>query len=244
MDKKVPIYHFIRKDFAISMSNLLPIPPFVETAEIQKTFSDRLMVRRKEKGYTQEQLATFLGVNIKTYRSWEKDALPKSTELFNLSNILDCSIDYLFGKISQDTQIRKYIDTYFSLSYQAFDKLMLLSFLKDKNKSRIASDISWILEYLIVTEDGNELLDLIRQFAFGYESDNISEIDFHYDLTVKKILSGKEKYCHISHQNTSKQIIDEYVLNLIHTQLEKMGAKHNKAYLVKPDNSKIMPPVN
>lgn len=226
------------------MSSFLPCVPLVDTNDLQKVFSENLVTRRKEKGYTQDQIANFLGVTKKTYRSWEKDALPKSTELFNLANILECDIDYLFGKITTDTHIRNYIDTYFSLSYQAFDKLMLLSSMKDTNSSRIASDISWILEYLIVTPNGNKILDLIRLFAFGIGGDNVPEINLEYDLTVKALLNGSESYYHISQQDATKKIVEEHILNSISNHLKEMGLKHNRAYIVKPDNPKIMPPVD
>ena len=226
------------------VSNLLPIIQLVSADDIQIKFSKNLISRRKEKGYTQEQIADFLGVTIKTYRSWEKDTLPKSTELFNLANVLECDIDYLFGRISHETHIRDYIDTYFSLSHQAFDKLMLLYLMKNGNNARIANDISWILEYLIVTQRGNELLDLIRLYAFDIGSKDAPEMNLEYDLTVKSLLNGSETYCHISQQAAAKKIIDEYILDSISKHLKEMGAKHNRAYSVKPDNPKIMPPVD
>ena len=226
------------------MSNLLPNVSPVSTEDIQKEFSKNLICRRKEKEYTQEQIADFLGVTIKTYRSWEKDALPKSTELFNLAKVLECDIDYLFGRISHETHLSNYIDTYFSLSHQAFDKLMLLNLMKGNNNARIAKDISWILEYLIVSKKGNELLDLIRLYAFGIGSKDAPEMNLEYDLTVKSLLNGSETYCHISQQAAAKKIIDEYILDSISKHLKEMGLKHNKAYFVKSDNPKIMPPVD
>ena len=226
------------------MSSLLPNIPLVNNEDIQKIFRENLISLRREKGYTQEQIANFLDVTIKTYRSWEKDALPKSTELLNLANILECDIDYLFGRISHETHIKDYIDTYFSISHKAFEKLMLLSLMKNGDKAPIAKDISWILEYLIVTKKGNELLDLIRLYAFDIGSKDAPEMDLEYDLTVKSLLNGSETYCHISQQATAKKIIDEYLLDSISKHLKEMGLKHNAAYFVKPDNPKIMPPVD
>ena len=47
--------------------------PIIEHEDIINIFTENLRTKRKEKKYTQEQLAGMLGVTIKTYRSWEKD---------------------------------------------------------------------------------------------------------------------------------------------------------------------------
>ena len=64
--------------------------PIIEHEDIINIFTENLRTKRKEKKYTQEQLAGMLGVTIKTYRSWEKDTLPKTIDLINLSIILGC----------------------------------------------------------------------------------------------------------------------------------------------------------
>nr|DAL96537.1 MAG TPA: helix-turn-helix domain protein [Caudoviricetes sp.] len=154
------------------MDNLLPI---VEEDFLIKKFTVKLKVLRKEKKYTQERLASILGVDIKTYRSWEKGTLPKTIDLFNLANILDCDVDYLLGRINTETHLKDYINKYYSLSPEAFDKLLLLSVYQsskgDNYHKKIANELSMILEYLISTTDGNFMLDQIRQYVVGEKSE-------------------------------------------------------------------------
>lgn len=168
------------------MSNLFPV---VEKDFISEKFMNILRERRKEKNFTQEKLADILGVTIKTYRSWEKGAMPKTTELYNLANVLQCDTDYLLGRMTNETHIEKYIENNFSLSKQAFKKLSLLDFYcknsKDDEKKKMSKDISHILEFLISTEEGNFLLDLIRNYVF---SDNC------YKHSQIALLFGKERH--------------------------------------------------
>lgn len=71
--------------------------PILESDDIINIFAHNLKAKRKEKGYTQKQIAEILGVTLKTYRSWEKNTLPKTLELINLSTILNCDMEYLLG---------------------------------------------------------------------------------------------------------------------------------------------------
>ena len=72
------------------MSSFLPITDYDFVAG---RFKDILKNRRKSKDLTQEQLSNALGVNIKTYRSWEKGTLPNAIDLYNLANLLECDVD-------------------------------------------------------------------------------------------------------------------------------------------------------
>lgn len=90
--------------------------PIIEHEDIINIFTENLRTKRKEKKYTQEQLAGMLGVTVKTYRSWEQDTLPKTIDLINLSIILGCDIDYLLGRINTDTHFKAYIDRTYALS--------------------------------------------------------------------------------------------------------------------------------
>lgn len=150
------------------MDNFLPI---ADEEFIINKFTDKLKKLRKEKKFTQEQLASILGVDIKTYRSWEKSTLPKAIDLFNLANILDCDVDYLLGRMSTETHLKNHIYKYYSLSPESFDKLGILNSYRsskgDNDHKKIANEWSMILEYLINTIDGNFMLDQIRQYVVG-----------------------------------------------------------------------------
>ena len=150
----------------MKISNNIPI---IEHKDVINTFTKNLKKKRKEKGFTQRQLADILDVTLKTYRSWEKNTLPKTLELINLSTILDCDVDFLLGRLQSDTHFQAYIDKTYALSPDAFQKLSILNMYQIRKENstyrEIATDWNIILNYLITTENGNLLLDQIRQYA-------------------------------------------------------------------------------
>lgn len=193
------------------MDNLLPI---VDEEFLIKKFTVKLKLLRKEKKYTQERLASILGVDIKTYRSWEKGTLPKTIDLFNLANILDCDVDYLLGKMDTETHLKDYINKYYSLSPEAFDKLSLLSVYQsskgDNHHKKTANELSMILEYLINTTDGNFMLDQIRQYVVGEKSEPQKK---HSYLSL---LNGVER-------NSQSKEANWWIISDIIDSLSKMG---------------------
>lgn len=63
-------------------------------------FAQRLKSRRKGKGYTQEFLGEMLGYNKSVICDWEtRDKEPRYDILISLSQILDCTTDYLLGVV-------------------------------------------------------------------------------------------------------------------------------------------------
>lgn len=62
-------------------------------------FTERLKELRKEKGYTQQQIADEIGVNRGSYSNWEKGKREPSFEnLIKLADLLEVSLDWLFGR--------------------------------------------------------------------------------------------------------------------------------------------------
>ncbi|MDD6490941.1 MAG: helix-turn-helix transcriptional regulator [Firmicutes bacterium] len=60
------------------------------------TLGDKLSKLRKENNYTQEQLADILGVSRQAISKWESDiAYPETDKLIRISELYDCSLDYL-----------------------------------------------------------------------------------------------------------------------------------------------------
>lgn len=60
------------------------------------TLGDKLSKLRKSKNYTQEQLGELLGVSRQAISKWESDiAYPEVSKLIQISELYDCSIDYL-----------------------------------------------------------------------------------------------------------------------------------------------------
>ncbi len=57
---------------------------------------NKLAKLRREKQYTQEQLAELLGVSRQAISKWESDtAYPETDKLIRMSELFDCSLDYL-----------------------------------------------------------------------------------------------------------------------------------------------------
>ena len=67
------------------------------------TLGDKLSKLRKENNYTQEQLASVLGVSRQAISKWESDVTyPETDKLIKISELFNCSLDYLL-KDSLDT---------------------------------------------------------------------------------------------------------------------------------------------
>lgn len=68
--------------------------------------SERLKKLRKEHNITQQELADRLGFNRATISGYEtKDVEPGYDILIQLSNIFNCSIDYLLGKSNERSTV-------------------------------------------------------------------------------------------------------------------------------------------
>ncbi|EMG32518.1 helix-turn-helix domain-containing protein [Streptococcus oralis] len=64
-----------------------------------KIFGKRLREVRKSKKLTQQQIADEIGVNRGSYSNWEKGKREPSFEnLVKLADLLDVSLDWLFGR--------------------------------------------------------------------------------------------------------------------------------------------------
>lgn len=60
------------------------------------TLGEKITRQRKERNYTQEQLADILGVSRQSISKWESDlAYPETDKLLELGKLFDCSMDYL-----------------------------------------------------------------------------------------------------------------------------------------------------
>ncbi len=60
------------------------------------TLGDKLSRLRKERNYTQEQLADLLKVSRQSISKWESDLVyPETEKLIELGKLFDCSMDYL-----------------------------------------------------------------------------------------------------------------------------------------------------
>lgn len=68
------------------------------------TTGEKLAACRREKNWTQEQLAEYLQVSRQSVSRWEMDAaFPETEKLIRLSRLFGCSIDYLLTGKEQKT---------------------------------------------------------------------------------------------------------------------------------------------
>lgn len=71
------------------------------------TLGDKLSKLRKENNYTQEQLASVLGVSRQSISKWESNiAYPETDKLIRISELLGCTLDYLL-KDAEETSNSK-----------------------------------------------------------------------------------------------------------------------------------------
>lgn len=68
-------------------------------------FGSKLMELRREKGYSQEQLAWMLGVSRQSVSKWEADAsMPEISKILQLSDIFMVTTDYLLKESIEERQ--------------------------------------------------------------------------------------------------------------------------------------------
>jgi transcriptional regulator with XRE-family HTH domain len=68
---------------------------------MKETFGHRFTALRKEKGYTQESIATKLHITAQAVSKWENDtSLPDVSMLEKIADLLETSVDYLLGRVT------------------------------------------------------------------------------------------------------------------------------------------------
>ena len=66
---------------------------------MRTVLSERLKECRKEKGYTQNQVAIYCDITEKTYQNYElMTREPKIEILMRIADLFDTTIDYLVGR--------------------------------------------------------------------------------------------------------------------------------------------------
>ena len=103
---------------------------------------ERIQKLRKERGFrSAESLAEALNVSLKTVQVWEKEGgepNPSLKNLLSLCDLLDCDIDYLTGRIEEQTHEIKDICAMTGLSEKAAKKLITC---KENGINEIISEI-------------------------------------------------------------------------------------------------------
>lgn len=88
-----------------------------------KLFKDIIKDLRISRGLTLEKLAEDLNVNYQTIRGWERGVDIKLTNLIALSEYFDCDLDYLTGRMKEETHAIKTACDVTGLSEKAIKKI-------------------------------------------------------------------------------------------------------------------------
>ncbi len=88
------------------------------------TFGERLALTRKERGYTQEQLASLIGIAKSTLTGYEKgNREPDISKIKKIVDILNIDADYLLGTDLQEDSIITNTSPNIKLTLELFEKL-------------------------------------------------------------------------------------------------------------------------
>lgn len=91
-------------------------------------FGENLLKARKDKHYTQEQLAELLDVQRGTISKWELgDNIPEYGTLYKICSVLNIDIGYLMGDYSEKNYSVHHIKEITNLSEQAVEKLLQIA---------------------------------------------------------------------------------------------------------------------
>ena len=101
---------------------------------MENKFGDLLQTLRKEKGWTQQQLADLLHVTNKTVSKWERnEAYPETSTLIELSKLFQISLDDLLNGRKNEKAVEVVQDSYQNTLNQwqivrseLFSKIMIL----------------------------------------------------------------------------------------------------------------------
>lgn len=180
--------------------------------------AERIKSLRKEKGFTQEQLAKILGLNAKSsIANYESGANSPSDDVKKkMCELFDCSIDYLMGKSEFKTQnsesslenIKKFyeekINTLLKNKYiNEFSKLNLSDSETENLIQILTSDDKEITEnynsllnsfFSILSLNHNKIiLDKIQQLVIDYTQEKLNILTEEMDVYKKRKEKSEEK---------------------------------------------------
>lgn len=163
---------------------------------MKETIGMRIQLSRKEKGFTQSELAEKLFVSAQAVSKWENDqASPDITMLSSLSEILGVSIDYLInGKKEAETVLK--VEEKKNIE----DMILKVKILDGETKV----NINLPLALLTIVKDLDSLISVDNEAV----SNSIKGIDFNklIELAEKGVLG---KLMEIEDEGTLVQVYVE-----------------------------------
>lgn len=152
----------------------------------------RLQEARRKKGIkTQESFASKANVTLKTVQNWEQGRVNPSLEtLIELSELLDCDLDYLTGRIDESTHDIHYVQEMTGLSEEAIRKI---------SNPDIDNPMGKLLSHLIESDGFYNLMMAYKIFLTSTEKLGASDIEeppFELNEGDRVILSCNEAAHH------------------------------------------------
>jgi len=169
--------------------------------EKKPIIAERIKKLRKEKGFTQEQLAEILGLNAKSsIANYESGANSPSDEIKKkICELFNCSMDYLMGLTSYINPIEDLEKELYQCNLNIEEYNELLSLFLDEKKD----DVEKVLHK---NDKINIAFQKCLEIVFDYDDSGIISIDENIDK-IKNIISSldKSKIIHNYNETTAKQ---------------------------------------
>lgn len=125
------------------------------------TLGNKLSKLRKENNYTQEQLASILGVSRQAISKWESDiTYPETDKLIRISELFDCSLDYLLK-----SEVQSYNNTQ-EIQKNSNNMAVLVDSKKEKF-SKVFMGILYLVIAILIFYFGGNIIESI--FNIGKE---------------------------------------------------------------------------
>ncbi|MEG1506098.1 MAG: helix-turn-helix transcriptional regulator [Bacilli bacterium] len=139
-------------------------------------FCEKLQMLRKEKGYSQEQLADLLEVSRQSVSKWESGSTyPEMDKLLSLCKIFNVSLDDLTNDDVSKTSINKTSkNTFSNLVYTILDMInKSVEMFKNMNKKEVVKCISELIILIIIL--------LIFRIPFNYVNNLAHNVFINFD---------------------------------------------------------------
>ena len=157
------------------------------------TFSERLAKARKEKGFTQSDVAEKLNVSFQAVSLWERgETTPEIDKLVDIASLYQVSIDWL---LTGKTEERVLLDFQDSLSDRLFNEDRMYTYVKTYASAKNLYQTSKVLPYARELHTGqvrkgkdkvpyiyHPLLIACHALALGLDDDNIVSAALLHDV--------------------------------------------------------------
>ena len=157
------------------------------------TFSERLAKARKEKGFTQSDVAEKLNVSFQAFSLWERgETTPEIDKLVDIASLYQVSIDWL---LTGKTEERVLLDFKDSLSDRLFNEDRMYTYVKTYASVKNLYQTSKVLPYARELHTGqvrkgkdkvpyiyHPLLIACHALALGLDDDNIVSAALLHDV--------------------------------------------------------------